>query len=312
MPGWCPTLPTGVQMGPRGKKALEDLLSRWLERFGEHILEVRLYGSRARGDARPGSDLDLLVVLRDDAPEDLEEQIKAEQAAIWSHDDEYAQLAAFVLQEKHTPVSPEERAMIEEGLRARGIAPDDLLPMLAPLIMREAEFRYHQATRDLLYRNLRDEGIPLWDAGADLWNEEGIPVIGREQDVRFELRQAQEALAAARDDLKAERVGSAAARAYYAAFHSARAALLTENIERVSHGDVIAEFNRLTKANRLLGKEFHGKLNELFELRQQADYGRTYVKAKDAQAAVRMAERFVEAAEGYCRRWLDRLQGPDR
>ncbi|MBI3930243.1 MAG: nucleotidyltransferase domain-containing protein [Armatimonadetes bacterium] len=33
-------------------------------RFGEDIEEVRLFGSRARGDARPDSDLDLFVLLR--------------------------------------------------------------------------------------------------------------------------------------------------------------------------------------------------------------------------------------------------------
>jgi uncharacterized protein len=32
------------------------------------VVEVRLFGSLARGDARPGSDADLFVVLRDGAP----------------------------------------------------------------------------------------------------------------------------------------------------------------------------------------------------------------------------------------------------
>ncbi|MFC2967327.1 nucleotidyltransferase domain-containing protein [Acidimangrovimonas pyrenivorans] len=35
--------------------------------------EVWLFGSRARGDARPGSDWDILAVIPDDAPEDIDE-----------------------------------------------------------------------------------------------------------------------------------------------------------------------------------------------------------------------------------------------
>jgi predicted nucleotidyltransferase len=36
------------------------------------VVEVRLFGSLARGDAHPGSDADLFVVLRDGAPPFLE------------------------------------------------------------------------------------------------------------------------------------------------------------------------------------------------------------------------------------------------
>ncbi len=301
------TLPGSVALPAVAKETLERLVARLADRFGDHILEIRLFGSRARGDPRPGSDVDLLIVLRNDAPPDLEEQIHKERAAVWQYEDEYVHLAAFVLQEKHIPISAEEQAAIAEGLRARGLTLDDLLPMLGLLLMREEEFRRHQAARDLLYRSLRHEGITLWSAPAvNLWNEEAISLISRERDVRFELAKAREALESARTDLIYGRAGSAAARAYYAAFHSARAALLTEGIERASHGALIAEFNRLTKANRLLGREFHGQLDELYRLREEADYGRTYIKEKDARRAVGTAERFVQAAQDYCQRWLEK------
>lgn len=35
-------------------------------RYGERLAEVRLFGSQARGEATEESDIDLLVVLRDD------------------------------------------------------------------------------------------------------------------------------------------------------------------------------------------------------------------------------------------------------
>jgi predicted nucleotidyltransferase len=38
----------------------------------DDVLEVRLFGSLARGEARPGSDADLFIVVRDGAPPFLE------------------------------------------------------------------------------------------------------------------------------------------------------------------------------------------------------------------------------------------------
>lgn len=48
--------------------ALHDDLRRYVEalgrRFGNDLASAVVFGSRARGDARPGSDLDVLVVVR--------------------------------------------------------------------------------------------------------------------------------------------------------------------------------------------------------------------------------------------------------
>ena len=51
------------------------LLNRILETY--HPEEVWLFGSRARGDARPWSDWDLLVILPDDAEDDQLEPLLA-------------------------------------------------------------------------------------------------------------------------------------------------------------------------------------------------------------------------------------------
>ncbi len=237
---------------------------------GEDVLEVRLFGSRARGDAKAWSDVDLLVVASDDAAADRIRGTAARlQASCWN----------------------------------------DEFPGLVCVVLAEPDFRRHQAMRSLLYRDLRDQGIVLWRNGVDLWDEEGIPVAGRARDVRFHLDQAREALQGAKVLLRENLVGRAASNAYYPAFHAASAALLTENIERAKHGDLIGEFDRLTRQNRLLGKAFHNKLRSLYELRQDADYGNTYVKERAAQQAVAEAERFVVAAQGFCEQWLGR-QGP--
>ena len=42
--------------------AVERFSATLRERWGNEILEIHLFGSKARGDARPESDVDLLVV----------------------------------------------------------------------------------------------------------------------------------------------------------------------------------------------------------------------------------------------------------
>ena len=49
---------------PHVRAALEDAKRRLEAVYGDRLDRVILYGSRARGDARPDSDVDLLVVLR--------------------------------------------------------------------------------------------------------------------------------------------------------------------------------------------------------------------------------------------------------
>lgn len=49
------------------REALVDLASRLRKDFGSQVVEVKLFGSKARGDALEDSDIDVIVVVRDDS-----------------------------------------------------------------------------------------------------------------------------------------------------------------------------------------------------------------------------------------------------
>ncbi|TEU21900.1 MAG: nucleotidyltransferase domain-containing protein [Anaerolineales bacterium] len=55
-------------LSPAEQAALEDFLNAVRGSLGSEVVDVQLFGSKARGDATPESDVDVLVVLRQDEP----------------------------------------------------------------------------------------------------------------------------------------------------------------------------------------------------------------------------------------------------
>jgi uncharacterized protein len=51
-------------MGPALDKILKELRRRLEALYRERLVHLSLYGSQARGDAAPGADIDVLVVLQ--------------------------------------------------------------------------------------------------------------------------------------------------------------------------------------------------------------------------------------------------------
>jgi len=47
------------------KKAVGELIEKLKESYGENLVKVILYGSKARGDSTEDSDIDIMVVLSD-------------------------------------------------------------------------------------------------------------------------------------------------------------------------------------------------------------------------------------------------------
>jgi len=87
------------------------------------VLEIRLFGSLARGEAHPGSDADLFVVLRDGAPPFLDRIPDLARAftgvGVGCDIIAYTESERSALTARHDAFA---RAIFEEGLVLAGVA----------------------------------------------------------------------------------------------------------------------------------------------------------------------------------------------
>jgi predicted nucleotidyltransferase len=59
-----------ARLSPQEQLTLRELRERVGQQFGPRLVELRLFGSRARGEGRDDSDLDVLICLRELSRED--------------------------------------------------------------------------------------------------------------------------------------------------------------------------------------------------------------------------------------------------
>jgi len=114
-------------------------------------------------------------------------------------------------------------------------------------------------------------------------------VAGSVEEARDWLRQADRAVQAAevlrREGFPAEAV----ARAYYAMFYAAKAALAHEGVALSKHSAVIAAFGRLFAATGRVPRDLHKALVGAFDDRRLADYSPGW-EPSDEVARRRIAE----------------------
>jgi len=58
---------TVTPLTPRERQAIKTFLDRLRERFPGEIVQAALFGSKARGDSRPWSDIDILIIVEEES-----------------------------------------------------------------------------------------------------------------------------------------------------------------------------------------------------------------------------------------------------
>lgn len=229
------------------------------------IERIILYGSKARGDGKPDSDLDLLIVLTAGTPYDEG----------WGHP------------LWRTATDGAYDVLIEREVD------------MSPLVATQEELKKWKPMWDAIQR----EGVEIWrqpNAAASPWRKWTEAELDKGQKEQIEIRWilAEEKLNTARDDLQQSRWRDAISRAYYAMYYASKAILLTMGKDPHKHHGVISFVNQHIVRVGFSNPKYGKTLEDAFKARQRADYKYDYVPTeKDAADAVRNAEEYLKEAK---------------
>ncbi len=123
---------------------------------------------------------------------------------------------------------------------------------------------------------------------------------GLSEQLQRMIRKAFRSLKAAQRHIEESDYDSASSRAYYAAFYTIEAVLLTKHLSFSKHAGVISAFNQHFVKTAVFPKEFSKIISRLFRERQTGDYGFDLSISKyDAQQDVQIAGKVVRAITVY-------------
>ena len=119
------------------------------------------------------------------------------------------------------------------------------------------------------------------------------------EEIRDLIKKAQRSLRSARNLLDDGDCDFAIARAYYAMFYAATAALLARDIRRAKHSGVIAAFGKhLVKPGHFSPAQ-HKALQGAFRDRTEGDYGGLFPAPEDVERRLTEATEFVAAVANF-------------
>jgi uncharacterized protein len=245
-------------------------LARFLERLeaaaGDRVEHVIFFGSKARGDAEPYSDVDLMVVA-DMAPEEvarLVSDLETEAGMsltpmLWTSDEFHHR------QHLKTPLYINLR---REGIEVWDESGWQSQAQIVPIDFEEGTIRQ------------MDEPP--------------------RKTIQLHLDKAQHNLSfLARDDMQ-DFPDIVASRAYYAVFYAAVAALYAVNVIRGKHSGVKAAVSQFLVQPGWLEEEYKDIYEELFQKRGKTDYDPEFVITDgELQPLLEKAERFVARIERF-------------
>ncbi|UCG43986.1 MAG: nucleotidyltransferase domain-containing protein [candidate division WOR-3 bacterium] len=88
-------------MKARLRSVLASLRARLEQLYGDRLVKLILYGSQARGDAEPGSDIDVLVVLKGEVQPCQEIERTGDIVASTSLDNNVVVACVFVSEDRY-------------------------------------------------------------------------------------------------------------------------------------------------------------------------------------------------------------------
>ncbi len=83
------------------RKILKQLKKELMQIYGDQIHSILLYGSRARGDERPDSDIDILIVLKNEFSYSEMLRLSSDLAASLSLENDVVISRAFVTEKDY-------------------------------------------------------------------------------------------------------------------------------------------------------------------------------------------------------------------
>jgi uncharacterized protein (UPF0332 family)/predicted nucleotidyltransferase len=242
------------------RNALRD---RFRGAFGERLHRLILYGSYARGEATPRSDIDVLVVL--DGETDRSDTEQVHEVMLDLRNEYGAHVSPLVTSRERFDTYNQP---LYRNVRAEG-------ELLVPADEPQAESALHQHTYP---QNVSSRGMQ--EATEDA------------------LTRAQNNLDGARRDFEAEDYNRAVSGAYYAMLYAARAALNEAGEAPKSHSGVQHQLRETYVKNGPLDPYYHSLLSRAEGDRLDADYELSpSFSAEDAEQWITRAEDFVETIE---------------
>jgi uncharacterized protein (UPF0332 family) len=240
-----------------------------LEKFPNEIARVVLFGSKARGDAAPDADLDLLIVVSGADPSFLPGGSR------WS------ELGAGAY-----------KVGLEYGVYISTIVRQlDQVQKWTPLL-----------------DNVRKEGIELWrrpGTERTSWLQGGQAGMASSKQEHIEARMAvaKDKLRAARKLIEESLYNDAISRAYYAMFYASKVLLLALGEDPHKHEGVVSLYGERVVRLGLSDSHYGTILRKAKQLREDADYEDLFRATKEqVEDAIRNAEDFVNQAEKVLRK----------
>ena len=121
-----------------------------------------------------------------------------------------------------------------------------------------------------------------------------------EEEIRAHFRKAEHRLKVAGELHRQKEYEDAVSRAYYAIYHAAQAALLTEGLRAETHRGLATLFGlHLVQANKL-PKKLAKYLKNVRDDREESDYEVfSSIDSEVSQTALREAEEFLQGIKGF-------------